>query len=75
MKSKTEIVKPLESVKVNAKNQLNIIVPINANINIQIKNAKIDRSFIFNIPECDEIEVKNNDNQNEVYVLFFTPEV
>ena len=70
MKSKTEIVKPLESVKVKTKEQVIILCASNVKININIEDININQSFILNVKDC-EVEVINKSNTNNVYVMYY----
>jgi hypothetical protein len=68
--SKTEIVKPLESVKVKTKEQVIILCASNVKINIKIEDININQSFILNVKDC-EVEVINKSNTNNVYVMYY----
>jgi hypothetical protein len=71
MKSKTEIVKPQESVKVKTKEQVIILCASNVKIDIKIEDININQSFILNIKDCN-VEVVNKSNSNNVYVMFYS---
>ena len=70
MKSKTEIIKPLESIKVKTKEQVIILCASNVKININIEDININQSFILNVKDC-EVEVINKSNTNNVYVMYY----